>query len=72
MEVLLSVRIDPDTQGVKRRVRSDSGGFKRGSMVEVETAMTDGTRAWVLCRVDRWMTGHLWVTEIPVHANSNA
>ncbi len=71
MENVLFVRVDPDPQGMKRQVRSATGGFRRGSIVEVEFVV-DGTSRWVECRVDRWMTGQLWVTEMaPVAAGSS-
>jgi hypothetical protein len=63
METVLLVRIDPDSVGVKRQVRSATGGFRRGSVVEVEVTK-NGVTHWVECHVDRWMTGQLWVTEM--------
>jgi hypothetical protein len=72
METVLFVRIDPDPLGEKRQVRSATGGFRRGSIVEVEFT-ADGASRWVECRVDRWMTGQLWVTEMaPVGAGGNS
>lgn len=64
MEISLSVRIGADGAAVERRVRSPWGGFRRGSVVEVQIVAADDLPRWLSCRVDRWMTGHLWVTEI--------
>ena len=64
MDFLLSVRCDPEHVSVKRRVRSSSGALRRGSVVEVEMTGSDGANRWLECRVDKWMTGQLWVTEV--------
>lgn len=61
MERFLTVKLNTDYLGTKRRVRASWGGLTAGSLVDVQFDADSTTAEWVQCRIERWTSGCLLV-----------